>query len=386
MNNLSNSLEALPSLHTLQSMKINDIVTYLEANDWEMKDDARNLMKWVHEGEKRKVILLPTNKSFDDFNEVMFRALQGIAYVEDKKLNEVVTDIMQIVDDVLRVRVSGMYTQDGTIPIEQGVELIQRTKEMLIAVSNATAAKEPKPIYYGVRSDDTNDFIKNVKLGQTEVGSYIITAHSPLPNIQTQIENVADEYFPRRVYQKTAEALGAALKAKKQAVETSNIEVFKTYIDKGLSANFCDALAELRGENDQATIDFNFTWSPYFVKPEIKSEYVFTPEDIPVMRDAANFFRKIDPVESFILRGFVVGLNHDRRDTPGTITIESSNKDFRGKKVKVTLDADDYNKAIHAHEHWLIVQCTGRLVKEGKYYELREMGDFKYEELIQGQA
>jgi len=370
------------SEEAIKSVKTNDFISYLKTNKWQLQKDGDNIMRWHFGGDRKKSIVLPLNKTYSDYLEAMSHALEGVAYIEGRNLIDVINSVVQIINDVLKVRVSGMYTQDGTIPIEEGAELIERTKDMLIAAANAVAASEPKTIYFGPRADNTNDFIRSVRLGQTEVGSYVITAYSSLPIIQDRIENDAEEYFSRRVYTKAAQALGAALDAKQTAVETGDIKVFGKYLDKGISANFCDAIAELRGENEQATINFNFTWSPYFKKPDVKNEFVFTPEDIPVIRDAAIFFRKMDPVTSFALTGIVVSLSHENKDMPGTIVIESSNKDFKGKRVRVTLDAGAYTNAIHAHEKFAIVFCTGRLVKDGHFFELKEVKDFRFEEVI----
>jgi len=95
----------------------------------------------------------------------------------------------------------------------------------------------------------------------------------------------------------------------------------------------------------------------------------------PFSRKQAGSSNRSAPLEELTLQGFVTDLHReDLADRGRSRSPPSSRIGFR--KVRVALEAADYDLAISAHRERLPVFCEGDLVREGKGYVLRNMRRF----------
>ena len=80
--------------------------------------------------------------------------------------------------DVLRVR-APEADDDGSFGIDRGVELVQHARDML--ASAACAAFDPRRAYHLKKVQRAEDYMRHVRLGQTEHGSFVVTLLAPMP-------------------------------------------------------------------------------------------------------------------------------------------------------------------------------------------------------------
>ena len=92
--------------------------------------------------------------------------------------------------DVIRVRAAG--SDDGSVMLNDGVDLIRGARDLLL--SAACSLREPRPVYRAGANREAADLLKQVRLGQTDQGSFVVTLLSPvvpppmptLPSSQTR--------------------------------------------------------------------------------------------------------------------------------------------------------------------------------------------------------
>ena len=73
--------------------------------------------------------------------------------------------------DVFRVRAA--EGDDGSVTLNDGVDLISGTRDLVL--SAACSLREPQPVYRAGASREAADLLTQMRLGQTDQGSFVVT-------------------------------------------------------------------------------------------------------------------------------------------------------------------------------------------------------------------
>jgi len=227
--------------------------------------------------------------------------------------------------------------------------------------------------------------MNQVRIGQTERGSYGLTILSPVPPVLRTDMPAESSPFERRVTQTLTRAIQSALHAAKEAAESGDLEPFRRAVPDGVSANLCDALTGLGHISPARGFEVSVSWSrsrPVEGGAHVSSTRVDT-DFIPLLREASRLFKEAASYEGFYLLGHV-----EKRDRPagaalGLVSI-SAEADNRPRRVLVELADPEYQDAIRSHNETKLVSCIGDLTKEGKSYRLRNPRQFWIVEIEDG--
>jgi hypothetical protein len=265
---------------------------------------------------------------------------------------------------------------EGSIPIEKGVEVFNNAWNMMMAAACSTI--DPRPLFPTRKPNQAIDYMKKVRLGQTEQGSYVITILSPVPpelNIgQTRLfklECPADP-FERKVTVNLSNALSDMRSAAERSAVKSSFDYFEQAIKRGVSANLCDAVAKLSSFNDQyRDLDVNFSWAR--TRPVIRdfSQHVHLSADLmPIFEEVARVFKESAPREEFEVKGPVVRLERQEGSATGKVTVIAF-VDEQLRKISFELQDEQYHLAVQAHDQQQTIVCYGILIREGRAYILK---------------
>lgn len=337
---------------------------------------------WTHKpsGGREYEILLPLTREVRDFVPRMAEALRTLEAAEARPQRAILDDLVSTPADVVRVRSHYADTTDGTIPLEEGVKLIERARDMLFAA--ACAAVEPKLYFPTRRPGAAVEYMGRVRMGQTERGSYVVTLISRVPPAleptgagQARLD--VEDPFERRVTRTLAGAMSALRGAALESAATGDLKPFESAVPKGVSANLCEAIAGMvEPGGAPGDLEISLTWSRLRpMETAEASRITLTADAIPVVGEAGRVLRETAPREDYELVGPVVGLRREGSRGPGQVTIYGD-VDGDPRKVLVELDTPEYERAVRAHEHFRFVRCTGHLVKRGNLFELREPRQF----------
>jgi hypothetical protein len=355
-----------------------EVAAYLRSTGWRQVDrlgDRGVVWTFTASNGDGFEILLPLNRDLADFLPRMADVISVLERAERRSQLEIVRDLIAAPADVIRIRAQQPESRDGTIPLDDGVELVQRAREMLLAA--ACAAVQPKAFFPPRKPVEAVAYMEKVRLGQTERGSYVVTLLSRVPpsleptkSGQTHLD--VEDPFERRVTQTLARALMAIRKASQDSATTGDFASFQNAIQAGVSANLCDALAAMAGGSAAAEdLEVNFTWSR--LRPLETNEprrILLSADAIPTIEEAGRIFRETSPRQDFELLGFVIGLQRTDPEQPGRVTI-SGFVDETARRVTLELTGKDYELAITAHRDRRPIRCLGELVKSGHQFELQ---------------
>ena len=273
----------------------------------------------VYSGAGRPEIILPRTRDLGDYSRVVARLIDMFASVNNRDTLEVYRDLVTADRDVVRVRVTG---DDDSLPVTRGADLIAGARNMLIAT--ACSLNHPRAVYRRVTKEAT-DVVNQVRLGQTEQGSYVVVLHTPVVVARnpTLLEDPMDDFAPahRRMTRRLTEALTTTREALEGGHLTSTGEAMESAIRRGVSANLCESLVELIGAF--SSLDIRVTWAR--TRPERSSGAAirFFEPDVQHLDAASRLFREFEPQPNAQLVGAVVRLRRAESESDGNITLRA---------------------------------------------------------------
>lgn len=363
---------AINDADTLKGLKPLEVVQYLRAKGWQQAGDlGSKATLWVLGTDE---LVLPMRRDLGDFDLRMAEVLRTLAQVEGRSQLDILRDLQAASSDLIRIRAPADNAADGTIPIEAAVAFVERARDLMLA---AACAAIDKRSYFATRKPaQATDYLDQVRMGQTERGSFVLTILSPV----TPLLKPADtgllfpleppEPYERSVTRTLALSLSAVRAAADTAAAQGNLKPFADAVGQGVSANLCEALVGLAQVSPSAGLDVGISWSPNrAVAPSTPARVTLPADTIPLIREAARLFRETGPVEDFELQGGVVGLFRPEGAAIGRVTVAGFIENH-ARKVLIELAEPDYSTAIRAHKEEAIVLCTGELVKDGRSFRL----------------
>jgi hypothetical protein len=361
----------------LSQLSLVDVRSYLTSQGWHPKGRygtvATIFVNTDRDGREVE-ILLPIRAELGDYAARMGDVVETLSEVERRPQLLVFADLIKSGFDVLRFR--AVEADDaGTIALEQGVGLYDHARDLMAAAANATV--KPRRVYRSRRGvfDQARDYLQQLRLGQTEVGSYVLTVLSPVPPaLETEQAalfpelGIAEEPFPRLVTRTLDRALRATKTAVSEAAATGKLDPFEGAIEAGVSGNLCEAVARLAEEGNG--VDITISWSRVRPSPGPVAIHSFTQDNARVLSEAASTFRDLEPQTDTTIEGFVVGLHREPEKFDGKAKIRG----FVDGEVR-TITAEflhaDYQRVLEAHDRKLRVRVDGDLIKRGAFQTLQ---------------
>jgi hypothetical protein len=359
---------------TFESLRPLDVISYLRATGWTQQQlRPQQYSVWTRpSGQGDYEVVVPLAR-FRDFALRMSEALVTLELAEKRSQLQILADLSLSNADIVRISSDLAETSDGTIPIEDAVTLVQKARDAVLA--GACSAIEPRAYFAPRKFGQALDYLKKVKMGQTERGSYTVIVISKVaPLLQAPDSNGADieEPYERLVVKTLRRGIAKVRAAAEIAAATGSFESFKEGVQLGISANLCNAIAGMIGDRDLVRgLEFSFSWSR--TRPNTHDDEAHTlisPDSFPVIEEAGRLLREISPQEEFELEGVVVGLDRQPTESIGLVTVLGF-IEGRTHNIRVELGTEDYSIAVTSHEERRPIFVLGDLVKEGRSYFLR---------------
>ena len=358
---------------------------YLSAQGWK-KVDVYGEKGDVYAIDSAPEIIAPSSQSFADYERVLIQILTILARVENRDEIAVLRDLSVADVDLIRIR-APKSMDDGSIPINAGVELIQQSRDLLLAA--ACAESRPQTAYRAGRNRDAMEYLSQVRIGQTERGSFVVALLSPVtPYLANSgqgelCSNFIGEPYARRVTCRLVSALEQTRDAVALANRGEGITVFEERVQYGVSANLCQAAAKLIGNGDG--IDVSVSYALTRLAPQRRVRVRFNRPDADVLEEAARVLRDRAERPDEQIDGYVTKLARDPGAKEGQITIKAS-IDGAMSSIGVYFGPEQYSQIAEAHAQRRTVTLEGDLKREGQRWrlsnprDLQILDDDEYEE------
>ena len=330
---------------------------YARSVGWSKTDEYGDYSD-VYDGHQLPEIIVPRTQRLGDYAQVVARLIGIFARVAEVDEIELYNHLAVADRDVFRVRANN-GENDGTIDVGHGVALINGARELVLAA--ACSLRNPRPVYGARDNREANDFMRRVRLGQTETGSFVVTILSPVvpPEVQLTLLGMETHNEPaeRQITRRLAQAMSAARVATSQTM-SGQTGVFLEAVSEGVSANLCEALVQVI--EPFASVELSITWARTRPRSAARSVIRFAEDDALILREAARSFRSLEARLDERLFGSLQSLSRADSETVGTVTLRAL-VDGRVQWVTAVLSESDYNRAILAHRERSPVIVEGDL-------------------------
>ena len=340
---------------------------YARTAGW-TRQDCYRVNSDIHVGEGLPEIIVPRTEHLGDYASVVATLIDTFAAVGDHDETTVYRDLVTADRDVVRIRAID-HDHSGSLPVDAGADLVCSSRDILLAA--ACSLDNPRPCFRSGANREAAEYLRRVGLGQTDQGSFIVTLLCPVVSPPIRMEmfpdsDACDDPFERRVTRRLTEALAGARKATDET-NRGDANAFSASVEKGVSANLCDALAKLA--ETLSNLDISVVWARTHPRNESRPVARFAAHDGPILREASRALRNRVPRPGVTLFGFVQRLVRNEEVSDGTVVLRTS---MEGKNQSVTavLPQSDYHRAIRAHEQKALVVMRGDLERMGQRWRL----------------
>jgi hypothetical protein len=327
--------------------------------------------------ERTDEVIIPFTEQIADYAAAVGSAITQIARTEGRDELAVYADLSHADRDVIRVR-AAEADDDGSIEIEPGVELVQHARDLL--ASAACSAYEARRAFYLGKVQQATSYMRRVRLGQTEHGSFVVTLLTPIPpslsaeKQQTLWPALADEPYERKVTRILVQGLRSAHDAVVAVNRGEGLEAFTGAVTRGVSANLCESVASIIDQSCGA--DVSVTWARTRPAPLPRSEVAFGRADAEILREAGRQLRLQEPRPDEHILGYVINLHRGEVEVEGQVTIKAL-VDGRTRSLVAALPGPLYQIAIVAHDRQLPISVFGDLETYGRRWRLVEPRDLQ---------
>lgn len=353
----------------LQAITPVALISYVKTEGW-VRAERFGAHSDVYTRVEGPELIIPSTAQLGDYSNVVSSLISQLASYENRTEIQIFRDLVGSDRDVVRIR-APEAAGDGSVQIDAGVNIFAQGRELLL--SAACSANEPRPAYRTGKNKEATAYMNRVRLGQTEQGSFIVTLLAPVPPSLQEPKQAefwpepAEEPYDRLVTRFLADGLEAAHKAAEVWIREDGISAFTKSVQKGVSANLCEALSSLIDVGQG--LDVSVTWSRTRPTPEPRRRIVFNRAESEVFKEAARMLRLQEPRPDERLEGYVVGAGRRIEDVDGQVTLKTF-VDEKPVSVKTKLPAELYTLALSAHDDKNAVVLTGDLRREGQRWRL----------------
>jgi hypothetical protein len=352
----------MPIEYTLP--QIRELRAYLRFQGWIEQPPGPTGALWNKNGSR---VGIPDEPDSDLVRGVVER----VARAEGTTAKNIADAARYLLFDVTYLRAANDFRIADTIPLETAGKIITSARSMLRAT--ATTARYERAQISNSYSRLGDDVVRQALMGHTEKGSFVIPVLVPLPEPSepdihepTLDHNLAEfhrapaEPFERRVVRTFAQSMQAVQELVVEPAHAPTTDQMHELVYRGVSREFCSALAGILGERAVAQFEARVEWAPGVPAPETMNRSVSIDADAAdLVRNIADKLRqqRVDPRQVF--SGTIVQLRHETNDDPyGEIAISTVRRG-RPSEVLVRLPLPRYRQAWDWHNAGRAVLIEG---------------------------
>jgi hypothetical protein len=348
----------------LGKLSVAQLESYLSNNDWSNEGVLRDVAHiWHRRDSDIAEVIVPLHERLRDYPERLTDALCAVASFEGRKPDDVLNDVLGLSSNYVTVRVIHEDTAQGTIPIQDGVLLVQRARDLLQSAAYSIYSKRRH--FSGPLPSDARTYLDSLLLGQTEVGSYVVNVIAPVQSTQDRrmgdmnvLPDSESASFGAVVTTNLTLSLATLYEAVEDYSVNNDITVFDKAVFDGASANMCDALLGFSGIDRKRSFEIKIEAVATPLFPAEKRAFLFDAIAVTGLGKASEYFKDNYVLHDQTIIGFIKRLDRTQGDQFGRVTV-SATVNGADKNVVIELEGSDYNDAILAHRDGVVVQCKG---------------------------
>ena len=353
-----------------------NLSAYLRKTGWEYQGKRgryAHLYTLMTE-ERKNTIAVPAFEPLDDHAERIADAIEIICRAENRPPSVVFQDLAKADNDSVRIA-STNGAGHAPLTISNSADLLEAAHDLMSYSARAAEdarSRNFRSAFRGGASAQVSSFLSSLAFSPDFLRGYRLTIYSPV-SVGFDESNAQTEYtdetpFARETTQTLAQALSATSEALSIAVENQSSGHFRDAVEKGVTANMCDALSRLAKGGEGVSIDIN--WSLLRVSRILPQSVAITYQHADILKSAADTLRTAAPSDGELLFTYVIQLARGPLDFDGKATLLAL-RDGRNVKMSADFNQDDYATVIDAFESQTPLSLIGDVHRISGRLEIR---------------
>jgi hypothetical protein len=333
-------------------------------------------------------LIVPLDRQRADYEDLVREVLAELATMASEygpQVAHVLNSLIQAPGDEIKFR-KLTATVRGAVPWPTGEELVISSKNALLAAAKSRVIKLP---YYGNRGGRfAHRYLDAVLMGQTEIGSYVVVAYTPVEEVfyesETQIAPALMNIGGHSGREITS-SLVTALEATQEAVEhfqsSASLAGFDDAVQHGVSKEFAEAIKGMieGAEGAEVAVQWSDEQPPLDLitpdAPDLEDkQFEFSAGIYPVLERAITKLSSMTPPERVRVTGWVTVVERPKRGAPGIVRLKVL-AGSEARTLRVRLTEQQFDVALEAIRAERVLSVSGRQEREGRTYWLYDAHD-----------
>lgn len=337
-------------------LPMNTVTSFLGLNGWKKTSQIRGVFQiWHSEEFPNSEVTLPLDEDHKRYSLLLDDALEEISECLMIPIDILSEQISPQNFDTISVRAIGDDVKHGSIPFDDGIKLLLSSHKLLKQCSSKIKKFKNK-------TKHLNNYLNHIGMGQTQIGSYVVSIHSPLYRVTTADEpDLFDSdvslgrIINKSFYSKIFEVSSLFSKKAKSELITQRL------LEIGINKKDCDALIDIMGHQSHRDIEINVNWSP---KESIEERYNKSinlyARDVQSIVDYREVLKEKKVENNIQLSGEIADLHRGYDDELGKAKLKAK---YQEKDISISFSVSDeqYPLVANAHVNKRIVTITGEL-------------------------
>ena len=344
-----------------------DVTDWLARHGWSLAGNLADVAsRWI--SDDGRGVVVPLQHEAPDFELRWDEMLDDVGEALGTDRNGFLLAVTKAGSDVAEFRAVGDGRIDDSIPLGDAAILIDSVRRLLQASANS--ALQPRSYYGHSLPDAAREHARNVRMGQTRRGSYIVPVISRVPILQAPsnsadallFEDVKYQPFARSAMLRLAEGLNT-LRDLTHGNVIPKASTITESVGAGVSSELCDAVASTLETESIADLDVSFSWAERLPLTASPKRVTFEDATASAVRAVGLILKGEAVVGRQTFVGYVKRLDRGEEDEVGRITLRTLDND-KARNVLMDLNDDDYHEANRANDQRRMVSVTGVLERE----------------------
>jgi hypothetical protein len=351
---------------------------YLTAQGWQSEPTTKQ-RTWFfqHPVNRYGQIYVPIDADVPSFWRSVLETIECLKEIESRTEADIIDSLLYPDSDIVRYHILSPQAARGTIALSAADQFITSVvRSLKAAVCDVVSPQLHHP---RMKRKETDMFLKNAQLAETEHGSFIVKVLCPLDSIETVPQLFLENDIPV-VRQVTSHLLSAAQKLVTVIEDGKQGEFIDTVrnntVQNKISVDLCLALSQTQVWED-ASMELSTRWAPVLKNKQS------IPNSVKLHK---SYFPRIAEIVDAIMpqpqeqkqEGFVAvvdeckGTINNNGEREGTVVLQVFTNDGEYFKAAADLPPEQYKIAADTHigggQHYVSIQ--GKLIRKSRSSEI----------------
>lgn len=369
-----NGFLSTSAVQSLESVSISALKSYVSDQGYVYREQwGTHLSRFSKKIGAREIdVFIPTSPTIRDFKRRINDLVETLSAQSKVSRDRILRDLVNSGYDIVRIA-ANEGEHEATLGFDAAIDLLQGGYALIDSCAVVAASTTLIAAIRGRRTDAVRNYLDKIRVGQTEVGSFVLTLLMPsdfdsveVPNL----ENIAGT-FGSRVVDRLSVALSTADLATKAIGDSSH-----GFAQGGLTANFSGAMHRMLASAGDIIITLDN--SLISTKPKRAKRFKFRSESADRFKEIEQYLKPVELKGRHTLAGEILNIKEPKGKKSGFFVM-ACDVDGEDRSVRVKYNRSQRVFLMNAmnNKGVSLLSVSGNLVSKNGKLNLEDPNEFQ---------